>query len=244
MNFRSALIFVLALASLACVEPPRSFTAPLDDGQWRVELSGHTSERLVSLRPQHLVWQLYMEARGDFHGFSLGQIKDAVTVRSSGRECADWRHIRRTHESAIPGVTDGDTYISCLPPQSFRVYVQAPLADQVRAAQGLGFICRSIGSDRASCAMEILGRAVESTLGDLAHPRPSNLGIDFRAEFDVELQANALPTVTCRSWEESSPNNAFTIINDDVPLRISAPDTPTSRWRSPVQDCDYRGVLQ
>lgn len=234
---------LLSLAVLSCVGMPLGNRVPLDDGLWRIEPFGQASPRLVSLEPRLIKWQIYMDARGDLDGFSRAQIKDALTVRAQGHECADWRHIQRSRIHGIPGVTDDDIYVDCSLPPGGVIYTPAPLAAQINTVESLGFACQSVDVDRASCTLSISGRAAESTLGVRAHPHPPNMAIEFRAEFDVVLDANDLPTLTCRSWERSNPPDAFIILSDGGPVRVTTAEEPTSRWRGPVQDCTYQGAL-
>ncbi len=243
MRVARALTAVLALIVLGCSTAPRWNRTPLDDGLWRIEPFDRVSRRLVSLEPRLIRWQIYKDARGDLDGFSLGQIKDALTVRAQGHECADWRHIHRSHQLGIPGVTDGDTWVSCRMPPDGRVYAPASLAAQVRAAEDLGFACQQHDADRAKRTYAIEGRAVESTLGRLANPHPAHMAIEFRAELDLALGANDLPDVTCRSWERSNPPDAFIILSDGGQVRVTTADRPRERWRGPVQDCAYQGAL-
>lgn len=233
----------LAFAVLGCATPPPGNRTPLDDGLWRIAPFGHASRRLVSLEPRLIKWQIYMDARGDLDGFSRAQVKDALTVRARGMECADWRHIHRSREPSIPGVTIEYSYVDCPPPLGGVVYAPAPVAAQINAAEALGFACQRVGIAQANCTLTISGRAVESTLGMLAHPHPSNMAIEFRAEFDVALGSNDLPTVTCQSWERSTPPDAFIILSDGGPVRVTTAQEPTSRWRGPVQDCAYQGAF-
>lgn len=233
----------IALSAVGCAAPPPGSSTPLDDGNWRIEPSVQISRRLVSLEPRLIRWQIYMDARGDLDGFSLPQIKDALTVRAQGIECADWRHIHRSHEMGIPGVTDGWTYVDCRLPPAGSVYSVAPLLAQIEAAAGLGFACQRASVEQASCTQSVTGRAVESTLDGLAHPRPPYMAIEFKVEFDILLSGSELPVVTCRSWERSTPPDAFVILSDGGDVRVTTTDSPNSRWRDPVQDCAYQGAL-
>jgi hypothetical protein len=236
-------ILCMAISPGACAKSPLSNVTPLDDGDWRVELSTQATNRLVSLEPEALKWYVYMDARGDLRGFELGQIKDALTVRSSGIECANWRHIHRTSRAGIPGVTLSETHVDCEPPLNRGTFSNAPLAEQIRSATELGFSCAAPSPNGVICNHSIFGRAVESTLGYLAHPRPPSVAVEFRVDYELRLTDSHLPEVTCRTWQRSSPPNAFsiTVYNDQV--GVVASDTPNAWSIGPIRDCALAGSL-
>src|SRR5262249_48369141 len=151
-----------------------------------------------------------------------------LIVRAQGTECADWRHIARTYTPGIPGVTSGSTEVTCTPPERPGVYDPAPLAAQSRSARALGFTCAEARSDETVCRYSVRGRAVESTLGVLAHPRPPSVAVDFRADFEVHLHSNGLPLVTCRTWQRSSPPGAYQIVQSEGEVGVTPADQPTT----------------
>ncbi len=236
-------VLCMAISLGACARPPLSNVTPLDDGHWRVELSTRATDRLVSLEPEALKWYVYMDARGDLRGFDLGQIKDALTVRSSGIECANWRNIHRTSRPGIPGVTLSETYVDCAPPLGRGTFSNAPLAEQSRSATELGFSCAAPSPNGVICNYSIFGRAVESTLGSLAHPRPASVAVEFRVDYVLRLSDSHLPEVTCRTWQRSSPPNAFRIAVEHDQVGVVAPGAPNAWSIGPVRDCSFAGAL-
>lgn len=103
----------------------------------------HPTERQV-------VWLIHLQSRGELAKLTKEQALTKVSLLASGYQCPDFRHVRYERVSQIMATS----YIRVACPQApppWNAPVTAPLADQVKAAQDVGFVCDEPTGDTATC---------------------------------------------------------------------------------------------
>ena len=99
---------------------------------------------------RQVVWLIHLQSRGELAKLTKEQALTKVSLLASGFECPDYRHVRYERVSQVMMTS----YIRVACPQTeppWHAPVTASLADQVTAAERVGFVCDEPTGDTATC---------------------------------------------------------------------------------------------